>query len=435
MNLKIAVIGSEDTVDRILEVTKEFEGKAEFMPFKYKDKSQTIEYTKEIQKNSDAIIFSGEAPYTIALNAGVIKKPSVYVPRKGTSLYKVLWKMRDDNIDIKRISTEILSTEEVVETMEELEVDFEKIYNYDFDHSFKFEHKELADFHYNLWKDGKISAAVTGFTNIFYMLKDRGMPVYKLYPTKPLIREYINKAILLGKVKKVQQSQTAVQIVKIRNRGESFSSDYEFMMIKNKLESKLIKYTRDNFGSLFPLGRDEYLIFTNRGSIENIYNIFNFHSEIYIEEDSKIILSSGIGFGNTVYESEINARIALSHSIKRNYNCTFIMDESSNVSGPFSNEEDKRFTYDMSSGKNEEIRELAEKTSLSPVYISKLRGLIEKIDRNIVDANVVSSYLGISTRSARRILNVLVKSGFGKVKHTESKAKTGRPRKIYEINI
>jgi len=435
LKLKIGVIGSKDTVEKILVVANEFKDKAEFISFKYRDKSETIEVTKRSQESSDILIFSGEAPYTIALNAEVIKKPAVYIPRTGTSFYSVLWKMRDDNIDIKSISTEILLKEEAIEAMEELGIVFDEIYDYKFNYSFDFEHKELADFHYNLWKEGKTDAAVTGFTIIFNLLKEKGMPIYKLYPTKPLIREYINKAIMLGKVKRVQDAQIAVQVVKIRNRGESFSSDYEFMMVKNKLESILIQYTRENFGSLFPLGRDEYAIFTNRGSIENIYNILDFQSNTYIEGDSKVILSSGIGFGNTVYGAEMNARIALGHSLKRDYDCTFLMDESGNVSGPFSNEDNTRLSYDMSSGKSKEIREISEKTSLSPVYISKLRALIEKINVNIVDANVVSSYLGISTRSARRILNVLVKSGFGEVKHTESKAKTGRPRKIYEINI
>ncbi|WP_432402926.1 hypothetical protein [Wukongibacter sp. M2B1] len=435
MNLKIGVIGSEDTVEKILTVTKEFQDKAEFVPFKYTDKSETIELTQKSQENSDILIFSGQGPYTIALNAEVIKKPSVYIPRSGTSFYRTLWQMRDDNIDIKRISTDVLLAKEVVETMEELDIVLDKTYTYDFKYTFDFEYNELADFHYNLWKDEKIDAVVTGFTKIFLLLKEKGIPIYKLYPTKPLIREYINKAILLGRVKKVQDAQVAIQVIKIRNRGENFSSDYEFMMIKNKLESTFIQYTRDNFGALFPLGRDEYLIFTNRGSIENIYNILDFQSNTYMVGDSKVILSSGIGFGDTIYEAEINARIALRHSLRKDYDCTFLMDELGNVSGPFSSEDNMRLTYDMSSGKNEEIREISEKTSLSPVYISKLQALIVKINKNILDANVVSSYLGISTRSARRILNVLVKFGFGEVKYTESKAKTGRPRKIYEINI
>lgn len=435
MKLKISVIGSADTVEKILMVAEEFQDKAEFKPFKYIDKSETVELTKKSQEDSDILIFSGEAPYTIALNEGVIKKPSVFIPRTGTCIYRTLWQMRDDDIDIKRISTEVLPEKEIVETMEELDIVLDKVYTYDFKYTFDIEYNELADFHYNLWKDGKINAVVTGFTRIFLLLKEKGMHVYKLYPTKSLIRECINEAILLGKVKKVQDAQIAVQVVKIRNRGEKFSSDYEFMKLKNKLESTLIEYTRDNFGSLFPLGRDEYLIFTNRGSIENIYNIFDLHSNVYIKEHSKIILSSGIGFGNTVYEAEINSRIALKHSIRKDYNCAFLMDESGNVSGPFSNEDNISLTYDMSSGKDEEIRAISEKTSLSPVYISKIRALIAKLNRNILDANVVSSYLGISTRSARRILNVLVTSGFGEEKYTESKAKTGRPRKIYEINL
>jgi len=433
--LKIGIIGSEDTVDKILELSDEFKNQVEFVSLKYKDKSETLSLVHEGQAHSDVMLYSGQAPYMMAYHAGVIEKPSLYIPRSGTSLYKALWAINKDNIKLNGISTEALPEKEIIETLNELDVTLDRVYFNDINFARDLSYVELSDFHYNLWKDGKIDVALTGFTKVFQILKERGMPAYKLYPTIHLIREYINKAILLGKVNSIQKTQTAVQVIRLRSRKEQKSNNYDFDMIKNKLESTLIKYTRDNLGSLFPSGKDEYLIFTNRGSIEQTYNFFDFKNEWDREDTLNTILSSGIGYGDNVHEAELNSRVALEHSLGKDFDCTYLMDESGNITGPFSDEKSEVLTYDVSAGKDEKIRGIAEKTSLSPAYISKIQNLISKLNRDELDATVVSSYLGISDRSARRILGALVESGFGEVMHSESKAKTGRPRKIYKIRL
>lgn len=432
--LKICVIGSVETVDKIIEVSEEFKDIVEFNFLKYLDKEKTSSLTKNNQKNADVILYSGQAPYTLARNAGILEVPSTFVQRNGTGLYRCFWKMRQDNISFNKMSIEAITRKDVLETAKELNITVDQIYTKEAYEALTDKYDVLKDFHLNLWRKGKTNVAITGFSKIYKELNELGMPCYRLMPTKSLIRNGINNAISIGEVEKAKNTQTAVQVIRIRFKNDNKSRNYDFDLAKNKLERILIQYTRDNLGALYPNGTDEYMIFTNKGSIKNKSNYFYMESEFF-KYHKNIILSSGIGYGDNVKEAEDKARVALDYSIEKDYNCLYLIDNNNSVTGPISNDSDQNIKFSLSAGRDDKIREISEKTSLSPVYISKLKNLMEKLDKNFLDTITVKDYLGISERSARRILNTLVESGVGEVKYTESRAKTGRPRKIYEIKF
>lgn len=430
MDIKIGVIGPKDSVDKIMEVTEAFASDASFMPAVYSSYEEVVTLVEDVQKRCDAVFFSGEAPYQVALNNGVLVKPSVYIPREGTSFYRTIWEIQRRQMAFKRLSSDVVSEAIIAETMEELEIEYEKTYHLPY--KVELSPESIIHFHRTLWNEGKIDAVITGFTGVYNTLNAEGIPTYKIYPTKSLIREALNKIILLGRVKREQAAQIAIQVIKLKVSEENASSEYTFMLLRNKLEQNLIKYTQQNFGALFPLGRDEYLLFTNRGSVEKIPEIFESQ---FGDNFQNMILSSGIGFGYTVYDAESNARSALRYAMKKEHHCIYMKDEKGTLTGPFTSEANKWLEYNLEAGRDVEIASIAEQSGISASYISKLQGLMRKINRETVDANVVSNYLGISPRSARRILTTLTEAGYAQIDYSEAKAQTGRPRKIYTLKI
>lgn len=55
--------------------------------------------------------------------------------------------------------------------------------------------------------------------------------------------------------------------------------------------------------------------------------------------------------------------------------------------------------------------------------------------QNKFSANELAQYLQMTPRSARRILNELEMTGLAKVVAEESPRQTGRPRKIYQLQL
>jgi hypothetical protein len=221
-------------------------------------------------------------------------------------------------------------------------------------------------------------------------------------------------------------------VVRIRNLNEAETSEYNFLLVRNQLEESLIKYTQANFGAIFPFGRDEYLIFTNRGSITDVEAIY---AAQFGEMKDNAILSSGIGLGHTVYDAERNARHALNYALQKKVNCIFMKDGNDILSGPFMQESEQWLSYQTIQSNDKMVAEIAAKSGISAAYVMKLRGLLKKLNRNAVDANTAADYLGISPRSARRILTDLVSAGYAEIAEEASIAQTGRPRKIYQLKI
>lgn len=430
MKIRLGIIGPRDSVKKISEVAQEFIDKIEIYENIYEVKEETLEILKDCQDKVDVILFSGHVPYYIGKYANAIKKPAVSIPRVGTSILKVLWEIKTMEIDYTKLSIDSVKQNAVEDIAKELDIAFEylNVISYEEDISYD----KLAKYHYNLWKEGKINIAVTGLSKTYEKLKKLGVPVYKLKPTTFLIREHINKALYLANVKKIKATQIAIKIVKIKNKNNNMSSEYDYLKIKNKLEKSLIEYTKSIFGSIFPFGRDEYLIFATRGAIDNEGSPSEF--QIEVDKKTNITFASGIGYGNTVYNAEFNARIALNHAMKKEYSCLYIMDEKGTITGPIANSTNNLLTYDLAVT-DEKIRSIADKLNISAAYVSKIMAIMDKTYKNTFDAEELSNYLDISTRSARRILNGIVDGGYGQIIAKESKAKTGRPRQIYEINI
>ncbi|QZY54124.1 hypothetical protein [Crassaminicella profunda] len=430
MKIKLGVIGPSDSIEKICKIAKEVEEKVIIFPYVYENKEETLELINECQKKVDGILFSGHVPYNIAKFSNALTKPAVYIPRVGTSILKALWEIKCRGIDYTKMSIDSVKEKSVKEIADELEIKFDEMNVIPYEENISYD--ELVKYHYNLWKNKRINVAVTGLSKTYIKLKELGVTVHKLSPTTFLMREYLNKAIYKASVKKIKATQIAIAIVKIKNENNNMSSEYEFLKIKNKLEEMLINFTKNSFGSIFPFGRDEYLIFTTRGALDNEYNTQEFKKYFKTDRKSNIVFASGIGYGNTVYNAEYNARVALNRAMGKEYSCIYMVDEDGSITGPISSENENTLTYNITVS-DERIQSIASKLDISASYVSKIMAIIEKTNKNTFDSEELSNYLEISSRSGRRILKKIVDTGFGKIIGKESKTKSGRPKQIYEI--
>ncbi|GAA0178846.1 hypothetical protein SH2C18_18300 [Clostridium sediminicola] len=430
MKIKLGIVGEKDTLEIIKNVVSEFEDTIIPYYFTYANKREVIDILETYENNIDVFLFSGSDPYYYAKNKNALIKPAVYIPRVETSIYEVLWKIRDEGLDYKKVSIDAISQKSVEEVLNALNIDKENIYVKKYKPVVDYE--ELVSFHHNLWKNNKINAAVTGIAGAAKKLRELGVPAFRLYPTVQLIREYINKAIYLGDVERIKSTQIALQIIRIENKSREMTCGYEFLKIKNQFENFLIEYTQDNYGLFFAFGVNEYLIFSTRGALNANFIEAKCLKIAELTKKIGISFSSGIGYGNTVYKAEANARIALDYAAKEKYSCCYIVEEQGLISGPIGKSTEMNLAYDLIVT-DKKIQDIAEKIDISAAYVSKIKAIIDSTGKNVIDAKELSDYLGISLRSSRRILSQILEAGYGKVIAKESRAGTGRPRRIFEI--
>lgn len=439
MKIKMGVIGVIDTVEKIKKIAQEFDNQIDVSYFVYSNRDEVIDILNQYQNGLDVLLFSGSFPYFFAKNKNAITKPAVYVPRIATSIYETLWLIRDQNLDYTRASIDVLEEKAVYEVLDSLNISRENFYInsnsniYNGNELFPFV-EQLYPFHYNLWEAGKINVVITSNSMVSRKLKSSGVPVFRLYPTNPSIRGSINRAIYIADVERIKSTQIAIQIVRIKDDAQRNAFEYEFLKLKNRFETILIEYTQENFGSFFPFGNNEYLIFTTRGALNRKSIEGKFSKIIDLEKGLNISFASGIGYGNTVYKAETNARIALAHAMKETNSCCFIVDEDGGISGPIGNKDDIDLSYNLIVT-DEKIQKIAKDINISPTYVAKIESIIKQTGKDIIDSEELSNFLGISLRSSRRIINQFLDGGYAKVVGKGRQSPTGRPRRIIRIEI
>ncbi len=428
MKTRIGLIGPEDSLQRIVRTASRFADRVELVPKVYADKRESIQLAKELESLVDVILFSGIIPYRIVHNANAIETPCIYIPRVGTSVIRPLWDMRDKGMRFDRVSVDSVFREDVEEAVEELGFTFKalEVLLYEEDTSYE----ALAEMHASLYRDGKTDVAMTGLSKTQRILAATAVPCYKIYPDKHIIRECLQKAIYIAEATKLKSYQIAMIIFRLRSGSASTATEYDFLRKKNAFESLLIDYAKGIYSSMFPSGHDEYILYATRGTLDEDQGLRNL---LKSADNSRIEFSGGLGFGVTAFNAEANARKALDRSCSTPESSMFSVDVDGAIMGPLASP-GQTLEYSLSDA-SEEVQKIARDSGLSASYITKIRSLMRMTRKTRFDVEELAAGLDLSTRSARRILQGIAAAGKAEVVALESKSKTGRPRRLYDLHL
>ncbi|MBN2873909.1 MAG: hypothetical protein JXM71_02345 [Spirochaetales bacterium] len=427
MKVRIGLVGPADSLDRIQQSADRIRDSAILVPRVYRAKEESPRLAAELDPDVDVILFSGIVPYRIAALAGVTTKPLLYLPRLGMSLAQPLWEMREKGLPFNRISIDSFAARDVAEVAEELGFQFETVEIVE--HWETASYEDLASAHEKLYREGRTDLAFTGLSRTVELLMEHHVPCKRIYPTRYTIREYLEKAAYIGQNNRLKAYQLAVLILRLRPVSASVSMEYDYLRVRNTFEGFLIDYARGVFGSLFPYGHDEYLVFTTRGSTEEPYWIATLNSAA---ERAGIAFYAGLGYGTTAYNAEANARKALDRSSASTGSCVFSVDVDGEIKGPLSNAAASSYNIAETDAL---LVEAAAATGMSAAHLSKIRSMVRRAGKRRFDVDEFASGLNISPRSARRILQDLSDSGLATIVGHESKRHAGRPRRLFEITL
>jgi len=88
MALAVGVVGPEDLVQRVTVVGAP--SGTTLLPLPYRHETEAVELVEQAHSDVDAFLFTGVVPYTIATEAGVIDRPTMYVSYDGATLLRAL---------------------------------------------------------------------------------------------------------------------------------------------------------------------------------------------------------------------------------------------------------------------------------------------------------------------------------------------------------
>ncbi|RXT02778.1 transcriptional regulator [Ammoniphilus sp. CFH 90114] len=436
MEIKVAIIAPDDFMIEIINVSKAYPS-LKLLSFGYKEVGETSDLVEQCINQVDVLLFAGPIPYQIACEKVKTQKPMIYLPHTGASLYRVFFQLLRQHFnryqgDRLKFSIDILTKEEVEERLEELDIIVDQMYVKEY--NIGLETDEIMQFHYDLWMDQKVDAVLTSVASVYKNLVELGVPCYRIFPTKSMIHDGLQRAQLEGENVHLSDTQLAIGIINVDNFSKKrSSSEYEIQRKKLELEQILLDYKEETQALMNWSDRDEITFVTTRGVMERTTNHFSCSPLLdQIISQLNLTVSIGIGLGRTANEAESKAREALAKAKSSGGGNCYIVMQDGYVDGPVG--EEYRLVYSVRTDDPERIK-IARQAGLSVATINKMISYCENHGSSKVTAVELANGFQITIRSARRILSKLEQSDLAVVVGEEQPVSKGRPRQLYDLKL
>jgi hypothetical protein len=386
----------------------------------YRREREAPEKVARLGAAIDVCLFASPVPYEFARRAGVITVPSTYVRLDGGSLYAALLRAsRDPGHDIERISVDVLPRSSVEEAYAELGIPPDGVRLRQDPAS----PAAVAAFHERLWRMGETSVALTCMESVSRRLTRAGVPVLNIRPTDGAIRMAVWNAVLLGGHHRLEAAQLAlvvVEVPRLREGARRALSRYSRDDLRLTVHRFLISEAQRIQAMVAPVDDHSFLVAATRGSLAAATGDF---SQLPFAERARaelgITIEVGVGMGRTAQEAETHARTALIRS-------------RSGGAGP--GPTPPREGQPLVPPPRRAAAPAPRAPSRGIETLSRLAGRLEGSQTAlVVDAETAGRLLGVTSRTARRLLRGLVDEGLAWPLPPSRAAQPGRPRQFYRL--
>jgi hypothetical protein len=387
----------------------------------YRREREAPEKVARLGAAIDVCLFATPVPYEYARRAGVISVPSTYVRLDGGALYAALLRAsRVHGHDIERISVDVLSRGSIEEAYTEVGISADGVRLRQDPGSSP---AALAAFHERLWRMGETSVALTCLESVSRRLARAGVPVISIRPTDGAIRMAVWNAVLLGGHHRLEAAQFAlvvVEVPRLREGARRALSRYSRDELRLTVHRFLIGEAQRIQAMVIQADDHSFLVAATRGSLAAVTGDF---SQIPFADraraDFGITIEVGVGMGRTAQEAETHARTALIRSRSGGAGPGLVLPREGRSLVP----SPRRATQHALRAPSRGIETLA-----------RLAGRLEGSDTAmVVDAETAGRLLGVTSRTARRLLRGLVDEGLAWPLPPSRAAQPGRPRQFYRL--
>lgn len=428
----VGVVGPEKSVERILDISKEFETSLEFVPYIYNKISEIKEIILNSDRNVDTWLFSGPVPYIFARDLVSSHKKMFYISGTELGIYKaILDYVYDQKEVLDKASIDFpKDLYPIEEILKQLDVPPKEIYLKSFDS--KITSEELVDFHLDLWKKGKIQGALTCLPSISEELRRYGVPSYWVTTSRLDTRQTIKIITENMKSSYFKSTQIGVEVIEVENFDKvinKMKSTYFLQHLELRLKEILINLCERIDGSLSDRGNGRYVVISTRGAIEREIAVLK-DTILQMSVEADMTISVGIGYGKTVLSAEVNAYNAMQQSREKAERGIVIIQENG-VVVEYNDIKDVLMYSPRTDDK--ELLEKLKSGNISIRTYKKIYALVHKMKWSQFTIKDISTNLQMTERNSRRIISDLCKVGLVDLIGEEDFSSRGRPSKIYSL--
>jgi len=385
----------------------------------YRSEQEAPDKVLRLGSTVDVFLFACQVPLEYARRAGVLRGPATFVPLSGSALFAALLQARaGGRLDLSRVSVDVLSRGDVEDAFAELDLPTGDIHVREDPAGAA----TLAAFHERLWRHDQTSVAFTCLESVAQRLTAAGIPVFTVRPTSSAIRSGLRTATLLGAHRRLEEAQLAVAVVEVPTLRETArrpaprQSQEELRLTVHRF---LLQEAQRMQASVSPVGDHTFLVTATRGSLAGATDGFRVPPfSDRARSELGIAVEVGVGLGRTALDAEAHARAALARSHAGPGSRGFALD---------------RDGYTLVPAPHAPATGQAGR----PKGLETLSRLADKLPgddgAHVVDAETAGRLLGVTSRTARRLLHTLVEEGLAWPLPPNRTPQPGRPRQFYRL--
>ncbi|MFY2306425.1 hypothetical protein ACOSZE_03090 [Lysinibacillus fusiformis] len=430
---KIGVVGPVKSVQRIIALAREIEQDMEFIPYIYAIATETKHLVETYDQDVDFWLFSGYIPYKIASQTKVSQDKLAHIIFSEAAIYRgFLEQSYRQKKFIENVSIDIIPSPSQMasEGLAEIQKNVNHMYLKEFDVAI--DPKELFDFHYTLWQEGKIDFAITCYPSVDEELKERGVPSYWVSPTKTEIYHTVQlftEKIKTSYYKETQIGALMLEIKDFDSLKERMKQGYRIQYLELRTKEHLLQLCEQIDGSLIEEGNGKYTIFSTRGAIEGQIKFLQEKMyQLSIEMEAKV--TAGIGFAQTVFNAELHAHRGLRQTKENEAIDIVMIQDDGTIIESVGNMEELSYSY---RAEDPDILEKLKKGNISIKTYMKIHALVQKMRWKHFTTKDLATQLQMSERNAQRIVADLCSVDLARICGEELQHLRGRPIKMYQL--
>jgi hypothetical protein len=436
--LTIGVVGPHDVVERVMlsgaqrPRTGSADGPVVDAPWParrlvaavYRDEQEAPEKVLRLGGSVDACLFASRIPYDYARRAGVLCCPATFVPLGGSALFAALLRASREpgqpGHDLARSSIDALCRADVEDAFAELGIPSRDVRV----HEGPAGAKVLASFHERLWRRDQTSVAFTCLPSVAARLCAAEVPAFLLRPTASAIRIALRTAALLGGHRRLEDTQLAVAVVEVptlRATARPVPPRHAREELRLTVHRFLLHEAERIQAAVSATGDHGFLVTATCGSLASVTG--GFRALPFTERarsELGVTIEVGLGMGRTAAEAEAQARAMLGRG-----------QQGAGSPGAATGRDGRAA---VPAGRQSAPRTPVRARGLET--LSRLACKLSAPDASlVVDAETAGRLLGVTPRTARRLLHVLVEEGLAWPLPPSRSPQPGRPRQSYRLVV
>lgn len=432
--MKLGIIGPESTAEVIRQVVEKNLPDIEMHFHCSEFYEESAESARLLQKEKivDAILFTGPTNYAYASKRIPAIIPWSYLPHNRIAAMEIILRaISIYNSDLRAISVDRYSVDLLQNVLKGIGITDCKIVRPPYDAEEPGFEKKLLEFHRDCYRRGEVSICFTSMEHIVQPLMAEGIPCLRFFPSEEIVQEQIYHLRIMDLAAQENQGQLAVIAVRFDYTFDSEKNlavrEWEKMKYQNEFKENIYAISQQMEAAVFADGAEMYFIVTSRNMLINVFlkKREHWHLLRFGRRSPSYQAWMGIGLGSTMLEARSRATKALNQATSDRLGHSYMVESEHGAPSVLE--------YEDITGEEHTLTYLSQKLSMSVATLKNLARTVSEHGEEMT-AEQLAGYMGLTLRSANRIVLRLEDEGFISVVGKQSHGK-GRPARVLRVRL